>query len=57
VLRMERYGCNRGWSDSPTAKEETSRIDQVRADAARLLRRRYAASPWTKKAAPFAGKQ
>lgn len=57
VLRMVRYGCNRGWSDSPAAKEETSKIDQVHIDAARLLRKRYTASPWTRKAAPFAGKQ
>lgn len=55
TLRMVRYGCNRGWADSAEDKAQLEKIKKVRADAARLLRRRYAASAWTKKAAPFVG--
>ena len=54
VLRMVRYSC--GTLGGPT--DEASRNEQhleneVREGAARILRQRYAASPWTKKAAPF----
>lgn len=55
VLRMVRYGCNRGWGDTPEEKTAVGQIAKVRADAARLLRQRYASSPWTKKAAPLVG--
>lgn len=54
VLRMIRYDCNR-WGITPAEKQEMNREDAIRKGAARLLRQRYAASPWTKKAAPFAG--
>ncbi|MDR3737479.1 MAG: hypothetical protein P4L40_00525 [Terracidiphilus sp.] len=55
TLRMVRYGCNRGWGNTPEEKAAMGQVAKVRADAARLLRKRYAASPWTKKAAPFVG--
>lgn len=55
VLRMVRYGCNRGWGDTPEEKAAVGQIAKVRADAAHLLRQRYASSPWTKKAAPLVG--
>lgn len=54
VLRMVRYSC--GPADDPGSAEQkrmTQLTDEVRNAAARILRQRYAASPWTKKAAPF----
>ena len=39
----------------PPPSEEQMELYRVKAEAARLLRQRYQASPWTKKAAPFAG--
>ncbi len=53
VLRMIRYGCDR-WQDIPGAGKRDS-VDEIRKAAARLLRQRYASSPWTKKAAPYVG--
>jgi hypothetical protein len=69
VLRMVRYGCVE--ARAPVSKEvspqtgmivagppptpEEEALYRLKMDAARLLRERYAASPWTKKAAPFAG--
>ena len=56
VLRMIRYGCNHtGYGDSPEAKDQGGRIDAIRKEAARLLRQRYLASPWTRKAAHNVG--
>jgi len=56
VLRMIRYGCNHAsWTDSTEQKKDEQQIDEVRRAAARLLRERYPANVWTKKAAPFAG--
>ncbi|MGB8260650.1 MAG: hypothetical protein WCE75_09880 [Terracidiphilus sp.] len=49
VLRLVRYGCNHGRDEG----DAQGQIDVVRRQAARLLRQRYAASSWTKKAAPF----
>lgn len=70
VLRMIRYGCTEPASaslkqvagtqnvetDSGTSySEEAKELLLLKQDASRLLRQRYAASPWTRKAAPFAG--
>ena len=63
ILRMIRYGCTEPASVvtnsnvSPTIPdtEEAKELLQLKRDAARLLRKHYAASPWTKKAAPFVG--
>jgi hypothetical protein len=56
VLRLIRYGCGRGyWGDASAAKEESQKVTAIQKAASRLLRQRYAASPWTKKSAPFAG--
>ncbi len=52
VLRMIRYGCDFSPSDNTA---ETKDDDAIKKSAARLLRRRYPTSPWTKKAAPIAG--
>lgn len=56
LLRMIRYGCERGispYDNSPGS--QSKRVDDIRRTAARLLRQRYAANPWTKKAAPYVG--
>lgn len=57
TMRMIRYGCESGYEgwdyESPDAKVLLTQQDEVKKVAARLLRQRYAASPWTKKAAPF----
>ena len=55
VLRMIRYGCDRVESYSPDEAKRTANIKGIRDEAARLLRLRYATSPWTKKAGPIAG--
>jgi hypothetical protein len=55
VLRMIRYGCGGSLLGVDTAKASDQKIDEIKKAAARLLRQRYAASPWTKKAAPFVG--
>lgn len=70
VLRMIRYGCtepasaNQPASDpqNPTVPltpqlytQEAKDLLELKQDAARLLRRYYASSPWTKKAAPYVG--
>ena len=56
VLRMMRYGCARNYLDTGAASKEKGNLeDAIRKEAARLLRQRYPASPWTKKAAPFVG--
>lgn len=54
VLRMIRYGCDR-WSDTPDQNARADKIAAIKKGASSLLRQRYAASPWTKKSAPFAG--
>jgi hypothetical protein len=53
VLRLIRYGCNHS-ADAPATEAEQQKILAIQSGAARLLRQRYAANPWTKKAAPFA---
>jgi hypothetical protein len=53
VLRMIRYSCDR-WTDDPNTKSQDS-VAEIRKEAARLLRQRYPTSPWTKRAAPYAG--
>jgi hypothetical protein len=56
VLRMIRYGCGHGfWLETPAAKERDRKVLAIRSSAARLLRQRYASSPWTRKSASFAG--
>lgn len=56
VLRMIRYGCSSApYADDAAAKENQQKEDALKKAAARLLRQRYADSPWTKKAAPIAG--
>lgn len=57
VLRMIRYsGEGYNWNDPPAVQElARSRVQSIKHDVVRLLRQRYAASRWTKKAAPFVG--
>ena len=56
TLRMIRYGCDRVPPRSDTnPSEEAKGIDTIQKAASRLLRQRYATSPWTKKAAPYSG--
>jgi len=64
ILRMVRYGCAspalpedaRKMSWEPESQRgEAVRLFVLRKDASRLLRERYASSPWTKKAGPIAG--
>jgi hypothetical protein len=55
VLRMIRYGCNRVSDYTPEKEARRSQLYEIKEEAARLLRERYAKDPWTKKAAPFAG--
>lgn len=56
VLRMIRYGCDRQpYTPDGKASSEALQEDALKKDVSRLLRQRYASSPWTKKAAPFAG--
>lgn len=59
TMRMIRYGCETGYEgwdyESPDVKVLLAQEDEVKKAAAKLLRQRYAASPWTKKAAPFVG--
>ena len=56
VLRMIRYSCVNDYG-AETSDEKTMirQVDEIRHTAARILRQRYPASPWTKKAAPFVG--
>jgi hypothetical protein len=54
VLRMIRYGCDR-WDGASDAQDHANQVTVIRKEAARLLRQRYAASPWTRKAAPYVG--
>ncbi len=54
TLRMIRYGCNQGrWGDAADFESEQQQVETIRKNAARLLRQKYAGSPWTMKAAPF----
>ena len=55
VLRMIRYGCDRIDNYTPEEAKRTENIKDIRDEAARLLRQRYASSPWTRKAGPIAG--
>jgi hypothetical protein len=56
VLRMVRYSCAYDYGvDTPESKQMLKQETEIRQTAARLLRQRYASSPWTKKAAPFVG--
>jgi hypothetical protein len=70
TLRMIRYGCTAPAQSNPGSGEsgdstypsvaipysrESDDLLRLKQDAARLLRHYYPASPWTKKAAPFAG--
>jgi hypothetical protein len=65
VLRMIRYGCNPvhepgqqiygGLSDPRPSDTTGDQLLQLRRDTAALMRRYFAASPWTRKAAPFVG--
>lgn len=65
VLRMIRYGCNPvrepdqqlygGLSDPRPSDTTGDQLLQLRRDTATLMRRYFATSPWTKKAAPFVG--
>jgi hypothetical protein len=53
TLRMIRYGCNHGWVAYHAEKAQTDQIASIAREAGAILRHRYAANPWTKKAAPF----
>lgn len=65
VLRMIRYGCNPvhepgqglygGLADRTPSDATGDQLLQLRRDTSALMRRYFAASPWTKKAAPFVG--
>jgi hypothetical protein len=57
VLRTIRYSGNYSLStDSSAVQDQVSkRVENIQKSAARLLRKRYATSPWTEKAAPYAG--
>jgi hypothetical protein len=56
VLRLIRYGCDDyAYPETSGSKARNLQIDQLRQHASRLLRQHYAVSPWTRKAAPFAG--
>ncbi len=64
VLRMIRYGCvepaapasaNTPQTIAITYTPEAKELLELKQHAARLLRRHYAGSPWTRKAAPFVG--
>jgi hypothetical protein len=53
---MVRYSCANDYGvDTPEEKRMRAQETEIRQTAARLLRQRYASSPWTKKAAPFVG--
>jgi hypothetical protein len=54
---MIRYsGQDYSQNDPPPVQDQIRKqVQAVKASAARLLRQCYAASPWTKKAAPFVG--
>jgi hypothetical protein len=55
VLRMIRYGTDSSSESNDSAgKEQENKEDAIRKDVSRLLRQRYAANPWTRKAAPIA---
>lgn len=54
VLRMMRYGSWSSGGDDPAAKILAGKEEAISKGVSRLLRQRYAASPWTKKSAPFA---
>lgn len=64
ILRMVRYGCaspispkdvqDMSW-EPQSQKSEAVKLFELRKDASKLLRERYASSPWTKKAGPIAG--
>ena len=53
VLRMVRYSCGPDEPEGADQKRMIRLTDEVREGAARILRQRYTASPWTKKAAPY----
>lgn len=56
VMRMIRYSCAYDYGvDTAEHKQITRQVDEICRTAARILRQRYPASPWTKKAAPFVG--
>jgi hypothetical protein len=55
VLRLVRYGCVAYWFNGTSLTADSEKEDVIVQGAGRILRQRYAASPWTKKAAPFAG--
>jgi hypothetical protein len=55
VLRMIRYGCDRIVDYTPEEKARTNKLQEMKSEAARILRRRYAKNEWTKKAGPIAG--
>lgn len=53
VLRMIRYSRECFQPDWRVAEERTQKVNAIRRESARLLRQRYRASIWTRKAAPF----
>jgi hypothetical protein len=54
VLRMMRYGSGPSWRDDSASKDQSNKEGAIGKAVSRMLRQRYAANPWTKKAAPFA---
>jgi len=52
TLRMIRYSCIHSYSSNP-ADAHTAAPGKIAQQVVALMRRRYIANPWTKKAAPF----
>lgn len=52
TLRIIRYGCYHGWA-ADSEKVHEDRIRSIALEVGAMMRMRYPASPWTRKAAPF----
>jgi hypothetical protein len=52
TLRMIRYGCNENWGTG-VDKDYSDRVTKIAHEVGAMMRQRYTANKWTKKAAPF----
>ena len=52
TLRAIRYGCNHGWG-SESDKASADRVASMAHEVGAIMRKRYPANSWTKKAAPY----
>ena len=52
ALRMIRYGCERTEYDA-SGNQKSDKVGSIARDVGAIMRRRYPANSWTKKAAPF----